>query len=193
MKFSCIYFFGLLVLISSCGPEKIGEVKNGVAIVDTVASQEPAVSETYRLETFQNMEMIEYCLLLPLSEYTLVDEKSEKAAHSFIHKTKKDNTMAIQGLLRANSEVSIEEYFKNSLEDAELEGKIIEKKELKKDKNCFYAKGYWNNSIHESRFIEVCWLRSDEVVKYYSSFDIADTTLWNKRLEEILKSGSVCK
>lgn len=192
MKLKSFSFVGVLFFLVSCGSGK-EEVKNELVSIDTIAPKVHAVSQSQGLENFQNMEMIEYCLLLPLNEYTLVDEESEKAAHSFIHKTKKDNTIAIQGLLRANSEVSIEEYFKNSYEEAELEGKVIEKKELMKDKGCFYVKGYWNNSIYESRFIEICWLRSDEVVKYSSSFDIADTTLWNNRLKEILNSGSNCK
>ena len=62
-----------------------------------------------------------------------------------------------------------------------------------KSNNCFYTKGYWNNSIHELRFIEVCWLRRDDVVKYYSAFDIADTTIWNVRLASILQTDSYCK
>lgn len=194
LKLKYTRLFWLLLLVYACNSEKASDpavVK--VSVQDSVIPHKPAIQISSDMEIYKNIEIVDYCVLIPIKEYEEKFEDNEKAAHSFIHKTKKNNTIDIQGLLRANSEVSIEEYFKNSLEDAELEGKIIEKKELLKDMGCFYAKGYWNNSIYESRFIEICWLRSDEVVKYYASFDIVDTTLWNDRLKEILNAGSACK
>lgn len=191
MKHSIIYF-SFLLFVASCGSEKpkVPEVKE--PILETTKQEEPvSISPSSDMNVFHNIEIVEYCALIP-KDYEEGDS-GEKAGHSFVHSTKKNNTIEIKGLLRANTDVSIENYFAGSLEDAQLEGKIIEKKELIKDSNCFYTKGYWNNSIHESRFIELCWLRSEEVVKYYSSFDIADTTLWNNRLKEILNIGSDCK
>lgn len=194
MRKACILYSSILFLVYSCNQDKVKETPPILSeALDSARLKSLQITTSSELEIFRNIEIVDFCVLIPMNEYDEKFDDNEKAAHSFIHKTKKDNTISIQGLLRANSEVSIEEYFKNSLEDAELEGKIIEKKELIKESNCFYAKGYWNNSIYESRFIEVCWLRSDEVVKYYTSFDIADTTLWNNRLNEILNSGSTCK
>ncbi len=185
-------FISLLLLGASCGSEKPKEQEIIEPVLETTKKEEPIrVTPSADMNVYQNMEIVEYCALIP-KEYKEGDS-GEKAGHSFAHSKKENNIIEIKGLLRANTDVSIEKYFAGSLEDAELEGKIIEKKELIKESNCFYAKGYWNNSIHESRFIEVCWLRSDEVVKYYSFFDVADTTLWNNRLKEILSSGSNCK
>jgi len=193
MKQHFILIVFIFPFLFSCGSEKVNEARQSQALVSDSSALIQPESESTDLSIVGNNEIVEYCVLVPLKEYEENFEEQEKAVHRFIHRTKPKNEISIQGLLRANTQVSIEDYFAGSLEDAELEGNIIEKKEVLKDRNCFYAKGYWNNSIYESRFIEVCWLRSDDVVKYYSSFDIADTTLWNKRLEEILKSGSVCK
>ncbi len=185
-------FISLLVLGAACGSEKPQEQELTEPVLDTTKTEQPIrMTPSADMNVYQNIEIVEYCALIP-KEYEEGDS-GEKAGHSFEHTSKKNNVIEIKGLLRANTDVSIEKYFAGSLEDAELEGKVIEKKELVKESNCFYTKGYWNNSIHESRFIEVCWLRSDEVVKYYSSFDIADTTLWNNRLKEILNLGSTCK
>lgn len=191
MKHSIIYF-SFLLFVASCGSEKTKEPEVTEPILETTKKEEPVrMSPSADMNVFHNIEIVEYCALIP-KDYEEGDS-GEKAGHSFVHSTKNNNVIEIKGLLRANTDVSIENYFAGSLEDAQLEGKIIEKKELLKDRSCFYTKGYWNNSIHESRFIEVCWLRSEEVVKYYSSFDIADTTLWNNRLKEIINIGSTCQ
>ncbi len=194
MKFKLVFYFSLLFLACSCGSgDENKTIEMQFPLSDSAKVEEAQVVFASDLEAFRNMEIVEYCVLLPIKEYVEKTGENEKAAHAFAHKTKMSNEISIHGLLRANTEVSIENYFAGSLEDAELEGKVIEEKALIKTNNCFYAKGYWANSIYESRFIEVCWLRSDDVVKYYSFFDIADTTLWNNRLKEILNSGSMCK
>lgn len=193
MKQLSIFFLLLFPFLFSCGSEKDSEANQQQKAISDSSSVIQPESEQTDLSVVGNNEIVAYCVLVPLNEYEENFEEQEKAVHRFVHRTKPKNEISIQGLLRVNTEVSIEDYFAGSLEDAELEGKIIEKKELLKGSNCFYSKGYWANTIYEFRFIEVCWLRSDDVVKYYSSFDIADTTLWNVRLEEILKSRSECK
>lgn len=190
LKLACCFY--ILMFVCACNSEKSQKQEVIEPLFETAKTEEPVrMTPSDDMNVYQNMEIVEYCALIP-KDYEEGDS-GEKAGHSFVHKTKQNNTIEIKGLLRANTEVKIEKYFAGSLEDAELEGKIIEKKELITADNCFYAKGYWNNSIHESRFIEVCWLRSDEVVKYYSFFDVADTTIWNNRLNEILSAGSNCK
>ena len=64
--------------------------------------------------------------------------------------------------------------------------------ELLKNNNCFYATGYWTNFIYEFRFTEIYWLRRDEMVKLYSTYNINDTTIWNSRREQIIKANSWC-
>lgn len=194
MKLNLISTLFIALMFSSCGSEHPQE-----APLETPSEEHPVVEEVMPpppappgMAVFQNMEIIEYCTLIP-DEYEEDQEASEKAGHAFNHKSKKNNSIEVKGLLRANSEVTLEEYMKGTIEDAELEGKIIQKKELSKELNCFYTKGYYNNSIHESRFIEVCWLRRDDVVKYSTYFDIADTLVWNDRLKKLVAFGSECK
>lgn len=194
MKTKYISFLTFLVFAYSCGSDKpVETVATAVPVQDSVKPQEPAVDPNADLAAFRNMEIVDYCVLIPAKEYEEDFDKNDKANHTFMHKTKKNNEIDLQGLLRANSDTPIEQYFASSLEDAQLEGKVIQKKELLKGNNCFYTKGYWNNSINELRFIEICWLRRDDVVKYYSSFDIADTTIWNERLASLLQTDSYCK
>ncbi|MBL7918947.1 MAG: hypothetical protein JNJ40_01455 [Bacteroidia bacterium] len=142
---------------------------------------------------FTNIEQVEYCLPLPLNEYTEDFYKSDvKAKHVFKHNTKKDNEIKLQGMFRDDPSVSIEDYFMKRFESSEEQGEIVEKKEILKAKNCFYAQGYMSNLIDKYRFIEVVWLRKDEVIVYSASFDVADTTLWNERLKHLTNSTSNC-
>ena len=142
---------------------------------------------------FTNIEQIEYCLPLPLNDYAEVTDKDEvRAKHVFSHKAKKDNEMEVQGLFRDDPSVTIEESFKNRYISAEEDGKIIMQKEIVKNNNCFYAKGSWSNLIYKLRFIEIVWFPKDEVVKFYSSFDVKDTSIWDQRLQTLISSTSNC-
>jgi hypothetical protein len=38
----------------------------------------------------------------------------------------------------------------------------------------FYAKGYWSSKIHEERFIEITWLRKDEMVRITANLAVAE-------------------
>ena len=109
------------------------------------------------------------------------------------HDAKKENEIRLQGLSRSDESVSLAEYFANSYETAEEEGKVVLEKGVVEKNNCFFAKGYWSNKIYESRFIEVTWLRKSDVVVFEASFDIADTTKWNERLKRLLESDSKFK
>ena len=136
MKQPFIYFLGILIFVSSCGSEKAVEKVS----VDTVATviENPTAKYNKSIEglsIYKNSEMVEYCLLLPLEEYVENTVDEEKAQHSFVHKIKKNNEINVKGLLRANTQISIEDYYKSTYEDAELEGRIIQKKELLKNKN----------------------------------------------------------
>lgn len=183
----------VFLVLAACGDstKPVAEVSDSTNVSISVQTSNGETNPEMVL--FQNMEMVSYCALIPMKEYERSTQEMAKAKHVFVHKTKKNNEIEIQGLLRSDTSVPLETYYEESLKDSELEGKVIEKKELLKDKNCFYAKGYWSNSINESRFIEVCWLREGEVVKYSSFFDIADTAIWNNHLQVIVESGVDCK
>lgn len=178
----------------SCDNSKTKEEKDKMP--DVIKGSFPKIESDSSINTlliFTNIEQIEYCLPLPLNEYTEDFDKSDvKAKHVFKHNTKKDNEIRIQGLFREDTSLSIEDYFKKRFESSEQQGEIVEKKELRKAKNCFYAQGYMSNLIDKYRFIEVVWLRKDEVIVYSVSFDVADTTLWNERLKHLTNSTSNC-
>ncbi len=190
-----IFCFVIITLMAfSCDGSKAKEEITKVqdSREKEVLVQESALSAD-SLINFTNIEQIEYCLPIPLNDYTEdFDQNNVKAKHIFKHKTKKDNEIKIQGLFREDPSVSIEDYFKKRFESSEEQGEIVEKKELLKDKNCFYAKGYMSNLIDKYKFIELVWLRKDEVVVYSSTYDIADTSLWDQRLEFLLRSTASC-
>jgi len=193
VKNSAFVFF-LLAIAFSCNNNKAKETsttEDTLKEKNTVYFESKDLKDT--LTVFTNIEQIEYCLPLPLSEFTEDLEKSDvKAKHVFKHKTKKDNEIIVQGLFRNDLSVSIEDYFNNSYKNSEEEGKIIEKKELLTSKSCFYAKGYWSNFINEFRFIEITWLKKDEVVSLSVNYNISDSVIWNSRLDLLLRSGSNC-
>lgn len=193
------YFIIIPILtVLNFGCSSGGESLKNNSINDSVKVESPPTEnkETYTedsLTLFTNMEQIAYCLPLPLNEYVEDFDKSDvRAKHVFKHKTKTDNEIIVQGMMRSDTSVSLEDYFKNSYAESEEQGEIIEKKELLKNNRCFYAKGYMSNLIYDFRFIHVVWLKKDEVVVFSSTFDIDDTTLWNSRLNILLKSTSLC-
>jgi len=72
------------------------------------------------LTIFTNMEQIAYCLPLPLNEYVEEYDKSDvRAKHVFKHKTKTENEIIVQGMMRSDTSVSIEDYLKNRYEESE--------------------------------------------------------------------------
>jgi len=186
-KITSLFFTACIFVMFSCSNVQQQETNN---MPDSSTTK--FMENKNDMELFSNIEMIEYCLPLPLKEY---DESNNgvKAMHTFAHKTKRDNIIAVQGLMRENPSVSIEDYFANSVKGSEEEGRVIQKKELLKNNNCFYTKGYWANSINESRFIDICWMRKDEVVTFYASYDVADTTIWDQRLATLIEASSFCK
>ncbi len=192
------YFIIILILTFlnfACNSE--GSLKsysiNDSIKVESLSTENKELSMKDSLTIFTNMEQIAYCLPLPLNEYVEEYDKSDvRAKHVFKHKTKTENEIIVQGMMRSDTSVSIEDYLKNRYEESEEQGEIIEKKELLKNNHCFYAKGYMSNLIYKYRFIHVVWLKKDEVVVFSSTFNIDDTTLWNSRLNILLKSTSLC-
>ncbi|MFN8284039.1 MAG: hypothetical protein U0U67_12540 [Chitinophagales bacterium] len=194
----------ILSLLISCKSNKPEQVAAETIFVDSLFPPKPkdtaslTAREVYienQLGTFCNIEQIEYCVLLPLNEYKEDNKHDyERAKHVFQNNINTKYEIVVQGLFREDMNASLEYYFKNTytIEDEE-QGKIIQDKQVVKATNCFYAKGYYSNSEPDSRFIEITWLRKDDIVKYMATFAIADTAVWNKRLNIIIRSRSDIK
>ena len=188
----------LLLLVSCAGDSKSGAdtlQKDSIkkdSLRDTTVSDKSVSAND--MELFSNIEIVDFSVPVPLKEYKLNYDRSDvKAKFIFEHIEKKENEIRLQGLSRSDESVSLAEYFANSYETAEEEGKVVLEKGVVEKNNCFFAKGYWSNKIYESRFIEVTWLRKSDVVVFEASFDIADTTKWNERLKRLLESDSKFK
>lgn len=142
--------------------------------------------------TVKNNEQVEYCVSLPLNNYKENFKKNDtRAKHVFTHKLNKKTEITVQGMLRSENNKT-ETYFNKYFEGAEEEGKIIEYKLLDKKNNRFYCGGYWSNSYYDTRFIEVVWLRGDELVKVESVFPVKDTTVWKAYLPRMIKQNINC-
>lgn len=141
---------------------------------------------------FKNMEQVEYCLSLPLEGYKEDFKQNDvRGKHVFTHKTKKDNEITVQGMFRTETNTT-EEYYNKYYEVAETEGIAIEARRLDKAGNRFYVRGYWSNDYYKARFIEVFWLRKDELVKLSASFPVKDTTAWYKQINRLIRQTPNC-
>ncbi len=145
-------------------------------------------------EWARNREQVPFCLPIPKGDYVR-DNTAElpRGSLAYVHKTREADTIEIQGLIRADTSVSIADYFRATYADAEASGKIIEEKKLFEAQGLFYARGYWSNKINEQRFIEITWLRKDEAVRYTTLFALDSSEAWQRRLESLLKHSSRCE
>lgn len=163
-----------------------------VFIAQISYAQKSSTTLPYGLQLMGNNEQVSFCVPIPVKEYNEISS-DQRAKKLFVNKKNKKYQLILQGLFRSDTTVSIENYFTNSYATAEEEGKIIEKKELLKNNNCFYATGYWNNAYYSSRFIEITWLRKDELVKFEVNYPVADSVIWKNRLQTICGFSSVCE
>jgi hypothetical protein len=147
---------------------------------------------SFGIVNFGNIEIVPFCLPLPTKEYTL-KRNTTKAKYEFTAKGNKKYTMLVQGLMRSDESVSLEKYYHESTQGAEESGKIIQKKELLTKNRCFVLQGYWNNLIYDSRFLEIVWLRKDEVVRLEVVYPLKDSTLWNNRISVLKHHSSLCE
>lgn len=198
-----IVFAGGLISCTNNTPVSVNEeVKPPVDTVSPVEEtlipdtvKHPDVKLSSDLAYFQNVEQVDFCVPIPFKEYALDQSvQRERGDFLFINNADSSLTMQLTGMFRADPSVSIETYFKNSYapEETEEQGKIVTEKKITGTNNCFYAKGYYNNLINKERFIEIFWLRKDDVVRYTVNYSIKDTALWNTRLTTILETDSYC-
>jgi hypothetical protein len=160
----------------------------------------PGLSNSNHFATFKpekwkqlkNIEQIEYCLSLPLNGFWEDNKKNrEKAKHVFIGKSKSKTMLTVSGLLRSENKTTIE-YYDAYFDEERNPGKAIEKRKLDATANKFYSVGYWSNAYYNTRFIEMLWLRKDELVKLEINFPVKDTAAWYPRLEKLFKQTSSC-
>lgn len=193
------YFIPLLsiLFLASCNSSPSDQISfDTVANKDTTAQTEGIKAVlSHGLTMWSNIEQIEYCVPVPTSEYAL-DSLNEYERAKFVFKCKANDKYQIilQGLNRSDTKVTLEEYFEHSYPVEQAEGgKNVERKEMIPSRNCFYAKGSYTSTSMDTRFMEVTWLRTDEVISFKATYDIKDTALWERRLKQILLCDSYCK
>jgi len=141
------------------------------------------------LQLFKNIEQIEYCVLLPLNEY--VEKRAvERANHSFVNKKNNALVINLKGYYSDDKSITLEKLcaLKYTAED-EKHGKIIKTKVISNINHCFYAIGYYNNLIYKYEFIEITWVRNDEITVLELNYRLKDQALWQKRLKTIIKNS----
>lgn len=195
------FYFIIVALFISCNSEDSKEhkeeIKPNKKIDENPVTNEGTVDDqvSLGLEELTNVEQVEFCMLLPTKNYKLNEEKSYPRGN-FIYENPNDsnNYIQVQGMFRADASVSIEDYFKNtySSEETEEQGKIIIDKELIKENNCFWARGYWSNSPNKP-FLEITWLRKDDVVKFYWNFRLKEADYQLKVLNYLIHSNINCE
>jgi hypothetical protein len=154
-------------------------------------SKENAAPKPEKWKLVKNMEQVEYCLSLPLAGFWEdYKENDERAKHVFI-KSKSKTMLTVSGLLRSENK-SITEYFNEYFDEERNAGKAIEQKKLNTEGSKFYCYGYYSNFIYRERFIEVLWLRKDELVKLELSFPVKDTAIWYSRINRLFKQNANC-
>lgn len=171
-------------------PQQKVKEENSVA---TNANEDNQVSLS--LEEFTNVEQVTFCMLLPTKNYQINEEKSYPRGN-FIFENPNDsnNYIQVQGLFRGDPSVSLEDYFNNtySSEETEEQGKIIIDKELIKENSCFWARGYWSNAPNQP-FVEITWLRKEDVVTFYWNFRLKEAVYQQKVLNYLIHSNVNCE
>ncbi len=144
------------------------------------------------LQPFKNIEQIEYCVLLPINEYKETFD-TERAQHSFVNKKNKDLGIELRGYYSVDKQMPLNTLcnLKYTNKDEE-QGKIIKTKHISEADHCYYVIGYYNNFIYKYEFIEITWVRNDEVVVLEIHYDLKDKALWQDRLYKIIKNAD-CK
>ncbi len=186
------------VVFISCNDNNSTAAGKAVIVKDTesTAAITPVKNGTQPAENFvnfHNAEVVEYCVPVPASYNEDHKAAGVKGVHMFFKKGAKENAITVMGLLRSDTVASLQEYFKNTYISVMEEGKAIEEKYLVPQQNCFYAKGYWNNMYYSARFLEVTWLRPDEVVVYKVEMPVNDTAFWYSQLSMLINCKATCK
>lgn len=193
---SCLYTTFYFLFAASCNGNKEAvpaqtdtAEKKGSYVIQPAQQALPTDS----FVNFYNAEMVEYCVPIPAMYKEDYEAATVKGVHMFFNPAEKENVITIMGLLRSDSNTLLQDYFKNTYDTAAEEGKAIETKQLLPQQNCFYIKGYWNNHYYKSRFLEITWLRKEEVIVYKAEMPLTDTAFWYRNLNKLINSNTTCK
>lgn len=144
------------------------------------------------LNLWQNMEQIEYCVPIPTDEY--LPDHSLQTRGQFLFLKPNDSIASIQlaGLFRTDPSVSVEAYMAHTYSgEEESEGTLVSGKYLIDARSMFWAEGTWAN-LTGYRFLEITWLRTDEVILLSAVYPETDQEMWEKRRKIILSYDSFC-
>jgi hypothetical protein len=191
-----IFFLFFSAFAISCSTQNTTKIpQNDIATSDSLTAssqQEQAIAQSDELPDgfawVENIEQIPFRMALPLA-YFKKEEAAQYERGKFVFKNMKNKKyeLSVQGFFR-NDALTTQAYFEQYDADEEARaGKIIDTKKQTDSPNCFYQKGGWSNFYDRERFVEIVWLRKDEVVKMTVDFDIADTARWNAWLPIITK------
>ncbi len=148
------------------------------------------------MELFQNMELMQYCVLLPLKEFRedFSDESVEKAEHKFV--LKKDpkgyEQIRVKGFsIDKENAFNLNLFFNRDKTDLEESGLGIDSAWTDSLNHYYVIKGYLPN-VMSKKFIKVVWVKEDELAL---DIDYTEKTavLWDARVKEILKKGNACE
>ena len=111
-----LFIVCIIIVQSGCAgdPEKVIEttsIVDSLKIVTDTTAKQATLNEG--LEIFSNIEQVDYCVPIPLSEYNQ-DTKNEYERAKFVFVNKKNDQLelVLQGMFRSDPKVSLEEYFK---------------------------------------------------------------------------------
>lgn len=187
-----IYF--ILVLLLGCGAPDSEEQSAEVTTKDSVVSvpKEKLKSTSSDLSVFENGEIISYCILLPLNDFTEVfDDSTEKAQHKFVPKKKtgKLEQLEVQGyIIDTENAGKAEAFYNANLTDIESGGLAIDTSYV--TKNFYSIKGYLPNDS-DMKFIEIAWVNEDKI-KLSILFHKSRQVFWENLLKQIIIKGIKC-
>lgn len=161
---------------------------------NSVAEQNKTAEDS--LQIFTNGEIVSYCVLLPLNEFTenFNDEYVVKAQHKFVLKnnTKAFDYIDVQGFfIDKENNFNTNLFYKRDIADIEEEGLGIDTSYMNKSKNYYIIKGYLPNDMNK-KFTQITWVNDDKV-NVTMGYSKNKETLWNKRIEKMLTYGMKCK
>ena len=149
------------------------------SVVESVAKSD--------LSKFRNIEIIEYCVSLPLNDYKeTFSESMEKAQHAFVSVSGKDSLegFTVKGFLIDPSKKAAD-YYKRDLSEMEESGLVVESSFIDGDVYCI--KGHLAN-LETYHFTQIMWVKEDKV-GIDALYPAAMQSKWDVWAKEIIKNG----
>lgn len=199
-----ILFLSFLWIMASCNnsssdvpPKNADTVKAAKPDSNNLPVSKTATSDTLQpaMELFQNIELMQYCVLLPLNEFRedFSDQSVEKAEHKFVQKKdpKGYEQIRVKGFsIDKENAFNLNLFFQRDKTDLEESGLGIDSAWTDSLHHYYVIKGYLPN-VMSKKLIKIVWVKEEEVAL---DIDYTEKTaaLWDARLKAILKRGVVC-